>query len=523
MNTATSASNYRVLARKYRPKIFAELKGQGAFVKTLTNAIKMGRVAHAFLLTGIRGIGKTTAARIIANTLNCTKLDMSGDNIAPCGECDNCKAFAKENHPDIIEIDAASRTGVGDIRELIENSRYMPLIAKYKIYIIDEVHMLSTSAFNALLKTLEEPPPHVKFILATTEIRKVPITILSRCQKFDLRRLTSDEIVEHLKEVLRKESVKADDKALKMIASLSEGSVRDSLSLVDQAISYVEDGGEVGADIVKNMVGATGKEEILKLFEDITFGKIESVLGQVNALYYNGIDPVMIVEDLQQICHLVTKVKATGSGSVLDSHFDIEASVIKKLSTNLSIPALAVLWQMLMKGCGEVASSNNSIQALEMLMVRICYLSEIPTPIDIVRKTKIAPAVARPQVNDNKSGSSIKSFKELVQLFYNKKEIVIYHHLIEDVHLVEFAPSILRFRQKSNVPHGLANDIAGYLQKWTGENWAVRLATDEGEPTISEIEDGKKQDNRAKLAKNDVVKRVLDHFDNAQISRVSKA
>jgi DNA polymerase-3 subunit gamma/tau len=367
--------SYLVLARKYRPQNFDEVMGQEVLVRTLTNAIKNNRLHHAYILTGIRGVGKTTTARIIAKTLNCLD-ENSSKNGKSCGVCNNCKSIALSRHQDVIEIDAASRTGVDDMREIIDSIAYAPVMAKYKIYIIDEVHMLSNSAFNALLKTLEEPPAHVKFIFATTEIKKVPVTILSRCQRFDLRRLDESEIFEHLKNILQKENFEFEDGALKLIAKMSEGSVRDSLSLADQALSANNHEKKLTVQVVETMLGLNDKNKIVELLDVLLSGDYKQSYEKFNEIYAYSCDISQILSSLMEVVHLVMKNK------VLQEEFDEAMSdnakqKIKEIAQKISVASLARIWQMLLKGSSEMNFSHAPKISFEMLMLRICHLSEI--------------------------------------------------------------------------------------------------------------------------------------------------
>ncbi len=380
---------YRVLARKYRPTNFDDLIGQDVLVRTLGNAIQSGRIAHAFLLTGIRGVGKTTTARIIARALNCIGKDGSGGaTIKPCGVCSNCKMIGEDRHVDVLEMDAASHTGVGDIRELIDTVRYLPTSARYKVYIIDEVHMLSTSAFNALLKTLEEPPPHVKFIFATTESRKIPVTILSRCQRFDLKRIDMETLAAHLAKICGKENVEADEAALKIIATAAEGSVRDSLSLLDQAIAAGE---TITAPAVRRMIGASDNTATFRLLETLLKGDVAGALAEIRAQYGAGADPLLIVQDALEVTHLITRVKvapAALSDVSLSEHDRVAA---KAMADRLPMAQLTRLWQMLLKGISEVRLAPSPIAALEMLLVRIAYAAQLPTPAEVIRSSSPLP------------------------------------------------------------------------------------------------------------------------------------
>lgn len=369
-------NSYLVLARKYRPQNFDELIGQEVLVTTLANSIKNNRLHHAYILTGIRGIGKTTTARIIAKTLNCLDKEAASKAVA-CGICDNCKAISASKHQDVIEIDAASRNGIDDIREIIDSVPYAPVMAKYKIYIIDEVHMLSNSAFNALLKTLEEPPAHVKFIFATTEIRKVPITILSRCQRFDLRRLDESEIAVHLKNILTKENFEADEQALELIAKMSEGSVRDSLSLLDQALSNNNHQKFLAADLIEKMLGLNDKVKVIELFETMLLGDFPNSIAKFNQFYFYSSDILQLLSDLMEATHKTTSAKLI-KGYKLEGYSKFQQDKITEISEKITISSLARIWQMLMKGNLEISLSNSPKMAFEMLLARICHLVALP-------------------------------------------------------------------------------------------------------------------------------------------------
>ena len=380
-----TSGEYRVLARKYRPATFEELIGQGAMVRTLENAINTGRLAHAFILTGVRGVGKTTTARLIAKTLNCVGEDGQGDITAtPCGKCDNCIAIAESRHVDIMEMDAASRTGVDDIREIIDSVRYAPVSARFKVYIIDEVHMLSKNAFNALLKTLEEPPPHVKFIFATTEIRKLPVTVLSRCQRFDLRRVDSETLIKHLSKVTAQEGVKIDDQALIMIARASEGSVRDGLSLLDQAIAH--GGGDVSAEQVRDMLGLADRAKILDLIKAVMSGDAPQALSIFAEQFSLGADPAIILKDLAEVTHWLTRLRVTPDAGSDKLTSEAELSMGRDMAQGLQIPQLTRAWQILLKGMDEVRVAATPMEAAEMVLIRLCYAADLPSPAELVKK-----------------------------------------------------------------------------------------------------------------------------------------
>lgn len=378
---------YVVLARKYRPQVFEDLLGQDALVQTLKNAIENNRLHHAYILTGIRGVGKTTTARLIARALNCTGLDgKGGPTIHPCGACENCKAIAAGRHIDVLELDAASRTGVDDMRELLAGVQYKPTNARYKVYIIDEVHMLSKGAFNALLKTLEEPPAHVKFIFATTEIRKVPVTILSRCQRFDLERLTIETLVELFKKVLASEKIEAEEEALQIVAKAADGSARDGLSMLDQAI--VLGNGKVKVDTVSEMIGLADRTKTLSLFEDLVSGNMEKVLENVRAQYVSGASPEIILKDLIDITHMLAKAKIVPSSMNSALMSENERTLSQKLAQNISIAVLSKIWQMMIKGLSELNNAPLANDALEMILIRISYSANLPTPSEILEELK---------------------------------------------------------------------------------------------------------------------------------------
>ena len=369
-------SSYVVLARKYRPQNFDELVGQEVLVTTLTNAIENDRLHHAYILTGIRGVGKTTTARIIAKTLNCLNIDPKKPHQA-CGECDNCKSISSSRHQDVIEIDAASRTGIDDIREIIDSISYAPVSAKYKIYIIDEVHMLSNSAFNALLKTLEEPPAHVKFIFATTEIKKVPITILSRCQRFDLRRLDEDEIKGHLKNILKKEEIEAEETALDLISKMSEGSVRDSLSLLDQALASNNYDKKLGFEVIEKMLGLSDKIKAIELLEGVFVGDFPASIKIFNEFYATSSDILQLIYDLLDIIHKITSKKLLKDYK-LDGYSKFQQEKIIEIAEKISLSSLTRIWQMLSKGISEINQAHSAKMSFEMLLARICHLAALP-------------------------------------------------------------------------------------------------------------------------------------------------
>ena len=395
-----TGGSYRVLARAYRPKTFAELIGQQAMVQTLTNAFRSGRLAHAFVLTGVRGVGKTTTARIIARAFNCVGPDgAGGPTVEPCGECEHCRAIDEDRHVDVLEMDAASHTGVDDIRELIESARYRPATARTKVYIIDEVHMLSKSAFNALLKTLEEPPPHVKFVFATTEVRRVPVTVLSRCQRFDLRRVNTESLTAHFAGVAESEGAQVSADALLLIARAADGSVRDGLSLLDQVIAHrADDEAEIGADDVRTMLGLADRTQVFDLLDAVLKGEIAAALDLFSDQYAAGADPAAILEDMLELVHWLTRVKIVPA--IADAADVPEAERIRgrAMADALSMAALARAWQMVFKGLAEVHAAPAAGHAADMVLVRMAYAADLPTPAESVRalRPEIASGPAKP-------------------------------------------------------------------------------------------------------------------------------
>jgi len=381
--------DYRVLARKYRPQSFDALVGQDALVRTLTNAIRQDRIAHAFILTGVRGVGKTTTARIIARALNCVGPDGSGGpTVTPCGVCEHCLGIAESRHVDVLEMDAASRTGVDNIRDLLDGVRYLPVSARFKVYIIDEVHMLSTAAFNALLKTLEEPPAHVKFVFATTEIRKVPVTVLSRCQRFDLRRVEAGLLVGHFKTIATNEGAEVADDALALIADAAEGSVRDGLSLLDQAIAH--GGGTVGVEQVRDMLGLADRARVFDLMELVLRGDVAGALKELQEQYRLGAEPSVVLQDMLELSHWLTRLKVVPEAAERPGVSPLERDRGRALAETLSMPVLARTWQMLLKGLGEVRMAPAALSAAEMVLVRLAYAADLPPPAEVVRRLQDA-------------------------------------------------------------------------------------------------------------------------------------
>ncbi len=526
---------YRVLARKYRPATFDDLIGQEALVRTLSNAIKSGRIAHAFLLTGIRGVGKTTTARIIARALNCE----NGPTINPCGTCSNCKMIGEDRHVDVLEMDAASHTGVGDIRELIDTVRYLPTSARYKIYIIDEVHMLSTSAFNALLKTLEEPPPHVKFIFATTEARKIPVTILSRCQRFDLKRIDTETLAKHLGNIAAKEQIQIEDEALKVIAVAAEGSVRDALSLLDQAIARgSEDNAPITAASVRQMIGSADNTATFRLLESLLGGDIVAALAELRVQYNAGADPLLIVQDALEITHLVTRVKVAPLAVDDVSLSEHDRNAAKALADKLPMPVLTRLWQMLLKGIHEVRVSPSPLAALDMLLVRIAYAAQLPTPAEVIRSTNSSPlegeagrgaqrgklSLVDPLPNPPLKGEGIvlTDFAAAVALFEQHRELILCSQLREYARPVGFAPGKIEIRLTSALPRDFTSKVADCLTRWTGQPWKITLSEEEGAPSLHEQEAARKEKQLQEASTHPLVAGVLEQFPGAKIVSVKE-
>ncbi len=540
----SSASPYRVLARKYRPSTFAELIGQEAMVRTLTNAIRAGRLAHAFILTGVRGIGKTTTARLIARALNCE----AGPTIEPCGTCEPCRAIAEDRHVDVLEMDAASRTGVGDIRELIEGVRYRPAAARYKVYIIDEVHMLSNQAFNALLKTLEEPPEHVKFIFATTEIRKIPVTVLSRCQRFDLRRVDARALSAHFAAIAERENAELEPEALAMIARAADGSVRDGLSLLDQAIAHA--GGAVTAQQTRDMLGLADRARVVDLFEAVMKGDIAAALDQVAEQYALGADPAVVLQDMLEVTHWLTRLKLAPEAESATAPDGGDAGRGRDMARALSMAALTRAWQMLLKGLGEVRVAPAPLQAAEMVLVRLAYAADLPGPAEAVEALRkgtppsmpgggngpspappggaaTATAAARPSeapaagpraaLAPTPSAPSPEApmpadFRALVALFEERREALLAAALRHNVHPVRFEPGRIDVRLTDHAPRDLANKVGTLLSRWTGRRWMVSVSGEPGEPTLAEQDRAAEQARHRAAAADPLVEAVLTTF-----------
>jgi DNA polymerase III subunit gamma/tau len=546
---------YRVLARKYRPSTFAALIGQEAMVKTLTNAVATGRIAHAFILTGVRGVGKTTTARILARALNCVGPDGSGGpTIAPCGQCEPCRAIAEDRHVDVMEMDAASRTGVDDIRELTDGVRYRPVSARYKIYIIDEVHMLSKNAFNALLKTLEEPPTDVIFIFATTEIHKVPITVLSRCQRFSLRRVPVELLIEHYRGIAEKEGVAAEPAAIALIARAADGSVRDGLSLLDQAIAL--GGNAIAESAVRNMLGIADRGLVFDLFETVLRGDAADALRRMGVLYEGGADPLMVLQDLLELAHFITRLKLVPAAGEDDPALAGERQRGLGLAQRLGLPVLARAWQMLLKGIAEVQNAPSPLQAAEMVLVRLAYVADLPAPGDLVRELQRAgepgaavparapapsptaslagPRVALPAESGGSAAPRLalsepeaapalprpQSFLEVIELFDRNREAMLRWHLYAHVHLVSFEAGRIEFRPGEGAPRELPNRLGQLLTEWTGTRWIVTVSREDGQPTLREEAEARDASLKNEAAQHPLVRKVLEAFPGARIEAV---
>ncbi len=542
-----STAAYRVLARKYRPATFNDLIGQEAMVRTLRNAFALGRVAHAFMLTGVRGVGKTTTARIIARALNCTGPDGKGGPTAdPCGVCPDCVAILADRHPDVQEMDAASRTGVEDVREIIEATRFRPMQARTKVFIIDEVHMLSRNAFNALLKTLEEPPPHVKFVFATTELRKVPVTVLSRCQRFDLRRVSVTELSANFSRIAEREGVKITPEAVMLIARAADGSVRDGQSLLDQAIAQAEPGAEIAASSVANMLGLSDREAVFDLFEALMAGKPDAALAITDRAHEHGADLGVMLQDLLDLVHTLTRLKAVPA--LRDSADLPEAERARggALAEKLSMATIGRAWQMLLKGVGEVESAPDRRAAAEMVLIRLCYLADVPPPGELVRRlteggTTAAPAPA-PAPSGGGGGTravangapvhaaaeaprqlpSPRNFRDVVALAAGR-EPMLHSHLLHSVHLVRFAPPVIELRPQPEAPRDLAARLAAVLLETTGTRWTIALSAAAGEPTLAEQGMAADNERRSNAADHPLVRAVLAAFPGARIEAVHDA
>jgi DNA polymerase-3 subunit gamma/tau len=555
---------YVVLARKFRPQTFDDLIGQDAMVRTLKNAFQSGRIAQGYMLTGVRGVGKTTTARIIARALNYSK---PGEDLGPTIEMpdfgEHCQAIVESRHVDVVEMDAASHTGIDDIREIIESVRYKPAYARYKVFIIDEVHMLSKAAFNGLLKTLEEPPPHVKFIFATTEIRKVPVTVLSRCQRFDLRRVDAALLTKHFAHIVKAEGQKAEAEALSLIARAAEGSVRDGLSILDQALAH--GGGKLKAADVLAMLGLADRGRIYDLLDAILSGSPKAALELLEALHADGADPVQIVSDLAEAVHGATRIKAAGAEAVPQLSAG-ERERAAAIAQRLTMGALARAWQMLLKGLDEVARAPRSLTAAEMLMIRMCYAADLPPPDEIIRRltgktaaqTKSEPSdnesrseasvpdssgpegaggprrrvagsdigpAPEPQVEDEQApppatAPRLESFAALVALAAEKRDVRLKIALEDHVEPVRFKPGHVELHLLPDAPKELVSELGRKLKFWTGERWMISLTEERGERPLGALRREREAQLLEDARRHPAVKSVMTHFPDAEITAV---
>ncbi len=548
----TDTPAYQVLARKYRPETFADLIGQEAMVRTLKNAFAADRIHHAFMMTGIRGTGKTTTARIIAKGLNCIGVDgQGGPTTEPCGQCEHCRAIAEGRHVDVQEMDAASRTGVGDIREIIDSVAYRAASARYKIYIIDEVHMLSNNAFNALLKTLEEPPAHVKFIFATTEIRKVPVTVLSRCQRFDLRRIEPEVMIAHLEKIAGLEGAQINRDALALITRAAEGSVRDAMSLLDQAISH--GAGETGVDQVRAMLGLADRGRVLDLFEAILRGDAAGALAELAAQYADGADPSAVLRDLAEITHWISVIKITPEAVEDPTIGPDERQRGQDLAAKLSMRVLSRMWQMLLKALEEVAIAPNAMMAAEMSVIRLTHVADLPAPEDLLRRLQDAPpppsggggpgrapAGGAAPVNAMGAGRVPSSggnggaqaalagepsalvqyatFESVVALIRSQRDMRLLMEVETHLRLVRYAPGRIEFEPAADAPSDLASRLAGRLQAWTGARWGVSVTSTGGSATIAETRDTERLAREERARANPMVQAIFAAFPEARIT-----
>ncbi len=553
---------YQVLARKYRPETFADLVGQSAMVRTLKNAFEADRIAQAFIMTGIRGIGKTTTARIIAKGMNCVGPDgKGGPTINPCGQCEPCIAIAEGRHVDVMEMDAASRTGVGDIREIIESVHYRAASARYKIYIIDEVHMLSASAFNALLKTLEEPPAHVKFIFATTEIRKVPVTVLSRCQRFDLRRIEPEDMLAMLRRIADAEGAEIAGDALALITRAAEGSARDAQSLLDQAISH--GAGETTAEQVRAMLGLADRGRVLDLFDLIMKGDAAGALAELSAQYADGADPMAVLRDLAEVTHWVSVIKITPEAANDPTVGPDERSRGQAMAAALPMRAMTRMWQMLLTALEEVAHAPNTMMAAEMAVIRLTHVADLPTPEELLHKLKDTPPPPAPNPGGGApapggagspaagGGASLRSapsggsgsaptatalaqapesalsrfarFEDVVELIRANRDVKLLVEVETTLRLARYVPGRIEFTPTDDAPRDLAARLAQRLQGWTGVRWAVALVNDGDAATIAETRDGERLALEDQARAHPMVQAVIAAFPAARITDIRTA
>ena len=555
----TDTPAYQVLARKYRPETFVDLVGQDAMVRTLKNAFEADRIAQAFIMTGIRGTGKTTTARIIAKGMNCIGPDGNGGpTTEPCGECEHCTAIMEGRHVDVMEMDAASRTGVGDIREIIDSVHYRAASARYKIYIIDEVHMLSKNAFNALLKTLEEPPAHVKFIFATTEIRQVPVTVLSRCQRFDLRRIEPEIMIALLRKIATGENAEISDDALALITRAAEGSARDATSLLDQAISH--GAGETTADQVRAMLGLADRGRVLDLFDMILRGQAAEALTELSGQYADGADPMAVLRDLAEVCHWVSVIKITPEAAEDPTISPDERTRGQAMAADLPMRVMSRMWQMLLKALEEVAMAPNAMMAAEMAVIRLTHVADLPTPDELVRKLQNAtpppnggPSGGRPApaagsatnamsstpapTHSGPSGPSASGaqtavalstdalqhyarFEDVVELIRAHRDVKLLVEVETGLRLVNYQPGRIEVNPTADAASDLVGRLGSRLQAWTGNRWVITVMNEGGAPTIAEVRDAAENAIRQEAFEHPLVQAVIAAFPKARITDI---